>query len=113
MRALSANELGSINCALIALYNSVTQENAVDWFLYWKDRKIQLILSTYSSSTPFEEVIKGLPTIIKEVLNQEFDERAGIIIGSRLGLGYEVKLKLEEIGNAFGGISRERVRQIE
>jgi len=114
IRVLPANALGSINGALIALRNSVTQENTVDWFLYWKDQGIQLIPTTCSSSTPFEEVLRGLPTIIEEVLMREHgNKQAAIIIANRLGLEFEAKLKLGEIGSALGGISGERVRQIE
>jgi Sigma-70, region 4/Bacterial RNA polymerase, alpha chain C terminal domain len=114
IRTFPPNALVSINSALISIHNAITQENTIDWFLYWKYQRIQLIRSTYSVNTPFKEVIKELPIIIEEALRQgELDERSEMIIKSRFGLDNKVKWTLEDIGNAFGGISGERVRQIE
>ncbi len=113
VRFLSVDSLENINHALIMLHNSLTRENEIDWFFYWECQGIQLILPTYSSTSSPEEVFKDLSLIIEEVLRREINEKAGIIIKHRFGLGNEARCTLEDIGNALGGISRERVRQIE
>lgn len=105
--------LGNINGSLIALLNSVSQEKELNWFDYWSHRQIQILPTTYIHGVPSEQIIEELPTIIEEVLSRELDERSGIIIKRRYGLGNLEKLTLEDIGNAFGGLSRERIRQLE
>lgn len=108
-----SNSLGVVNTALITMLNSLIQDGIVNWFQYWKEQGIQVLLTTYSPSTSSERVVQDLALIIQEVLRRELDERAGIIIKRRFGLGNVAKLTLGDIGNAFGGLSRERIRQIE
>lgn len=113
IKGLHPESLGYMNEAIISLINSINSENDVNWFQYWKEQKISILPLQCTISTSSEKIIGDLPTIIEEVLRREVDERAGIIIKRRFGLGNVEKLTLEDIGNAFGGLSRERIRQLE
>lgn len=113
IHGLHSNSLGNVNKALITLLKSLSQDGDVNWFQYWEDQGIQVLLTLYTPSTSSEQVVQDFALIIEEVLRRELDERAGIIIKRRFGLGNVEKLTLEDIGNAFGGLSRERIRQIE
>ncbi len=105
--------LGNVNGSLISLLNSINPEGDVDWFQYWKALNIQVLPSTCISSSDLEHIIKELPKLIEEILLRERDERLWTIIQRRFGLGKAAKLTLEDIGNAYGGLSRERIRQLE
>lgn len=108
-----SGSLGNVNSSLIALMNSVNQEDKLNWLEYWRHQQIQVLPTKNMPNAPSEQIIEELPTIIEEVLRRELDERSGIIIKRRYGLGNVEKLTLEDIGNAFGGLSRERIRQLE
>ncbi len=102
-----------MNKSLITLCNSANQENEVDWLEYWKHQGVLILPSTYVPSDSPEQIIEKLPETIEEVLCRELDDRSEIIVKRRFRLGNAEKLTLEDIGNAFGGLSRERIRQLE
>ncbi len=112
IKGFHANSLGNINCLLIAMLNILNEEDDVDWLQYWKDQRVQILPSVDASTASSEQNFKLLPKVIREVLFQELDERAWIIIQRRFGLGNVEKLTLEDIAGAYG-ISRERIRQLE
>jgi len=111
LQGLHAGSLGNINHALISLLNAIDGEGHVDWFAYWRYQHIQILPITTDISP--EEMVEKLPLIVQEVLHREYNERAGIVIKHRYGLEDGGIRTLEEVGQACGGLSRERVRQLE
>lgn len=112
LQGFHSDSLGNINSALIALLDTLNNENEVDWFQYWKRQGIQVLPTITASDAKTEEIFKNIPKIVEEVLRQETDERSWTVIQRRFGLGKTEKLTLEDIGSAYG-ITRERIRQIE
>jgi len=98
-----------------------------DWLRYWNAQGITVIPENYESGESPEEIIKRLPSIVKEIINhgsniprrtanrkaEPGDERSWTILQRRLGLEGTKELTLEDLGQAFGGLTRERIRQIE
>jgi hypothetical protein len=107
-----SGSLGKINGSLIALLNSIKNENEVNWFQYWKAQGIKILPSICISQDTLDQIFENLPKIIEEILQREENEKSWIVIQRRFGLGETKKLTLDEIGSVFS-ITRERVRQIE
>lgn len=107
-----SGSLGKINGSLIALLNSIKNENEVDWFQYWQTQGIRILPSICTFQATSDQIVRNLPKIIEEILPREENEKSWIVIQRRFGLGKTEKLTLEEIGSVFS-ITRERVRQIE
>ncbi|MDQ2885660.1 MAG: hypothetical protein M3Y39_06195 [Chloroflexota bacterium] len=112
IKGFHANSLGNLNNALVMLLNSLNNENEVNWFHYWENQKIQIFPLTTPANASSEQILEQLPSVIEEVLCQELDEKASMIIKRRFGLSNVERLTLEDIGDAYG-LSKERVRQIE
>ena len=112
IEGFAPDSLGRVNSSVINLLNSLNQVGEINWFQYWQAQQIDIFPSGYTSDVSFEQIMRGLPKIIEEVLHRELDQRAWITIQRRFGLSNTEKLTLEEIGDAFG-ITRERIRQLE
>ncbi len=109
----SSEELDIINTILIALYSSLKQENSIDWCYFWKIQKIEYIPANPYSHISYHDIFNNFSTIVEKIIEQEFEGKYVTVLKNRLGLAGQAKKTLEEVGNALGGISRERVRQIE
>jgi len=109
---LGRGSIKAVKSARATLLDSLTEDNEVNWPKYWEAQDIQLLPEGYASGVDTNRIIMDLPLVVKEVLCQEFDERAWIVVQRRLGLEGTAMLTLEDLGDAFG-LSRERIRQIE
>lgn len=107
-----SNSLGNLNSSLIKLISTIEGENDASCLQYWKSRDIIVVPPIDISSDAAGQCLAQLHEVIEEVLRQEVDERAWIIIQRRFGLMDVEKLTLEDIAGAYN-LSRERVRQLE
>lgn len=86
----------------------------IDWFNFWKASNIKVLPVDYPEDSSSEQIFKNLSSLIKEILTfgKETD-RDWRIIQRRFGLDGAQILTLDQLGQAFNGLSRERIRQIE
>lgn len=109
---LGTKNLEILQNVRIVLKETITDSGEIDWPLFWEHRGIKIIPQAFKNDTPEHSILNKLPSIIKEVLEQNSDGRLWFILQRRLGLENTQKLTLEELGLAFG-LTRERVRQLE
>ncbi len=114
MRVLSPTAVKDAKEVTERFLNCIDEKGEANWFQFWERSKITILPTGHRLHDSPLRMLKALPKIIKEILDHENDsDKHWRTIQRRFGLeGKEVKT-LEEIGQAFGGLTRERVRQIE
>ena len=84
-------------------------QNNPNWIEYSRKLEIPIIplnhISDSSSNTIFEEI----PGVIEKILD---DERRWYIVERRFGFNNSTKLTLQDLGETFSGITRQRIDQI-
>lgn len=109
---LRASSIQQIQQARNVIFDSIL-DDFIDWHQYWEIQDIALLPVEFETYTQPAHVVGEFSALIREILLRDYDERTWIIIQRRFELGGVEKLTLEELGIAFGGVTRERVRQIE
>jgi hypothetical protein len=88
------------------------KDDTIDWFSFWNNQDIMVVPADILGDISQNDIFSKIIDIIKDILNQDGDEKSWRIIERRFGLNKKEKLTLDEIGRAFD-LTRERVRQIE
>lgn len=114
IKGITANQLSHINVRVNALcYAFDANKRAIDWERFCKSQKIDLIPYEYYSEKEIDSILSYIPSIVKEILMKDSNERDWHVIERRFKLdGREKDTTLKELGIAFNR-TRERIRQIE
>jgi len=80
-----------------------------DWLAYSRQLQIPVIPESYVSESSSNNILKDIPSIVNQVLG---DERRWYIIERRFEFNNTAKLTLQDLGESFGGVSRQRIDQI-
>lgn len=108
MAVLTPKTLKLINRHVKILYETAEQ-GFPNWIEYAKVLEIPIIPSDYAPSSTANIVLNQIPSIIESVLD---DERRWYIIERRFEFNGSSKLTLQDLGETFGGLSRQRINQL-
>ena len=96
---------------LSKLLDTTNVGNQIDWVQYCTEIGIRTFPVGYQGGHSFQEILEDLPQVIKNAIGD--DERVWTIIQRRFGLQGRRKMKLDDLSDVFGGLTRERIRQLE
>lgn len=86
-----------------------SNHGTLDWIAYSNQLQIPIIPQSYTAGSPANIILKEIPAIVERVLD---DERRWYIIERRFEFNNATKLTLQDLGESFGGVSRQRIDQI-
>ncbi len=86
-----------------------SSHGVLDWVAYSTQLQIPIIPQNYTAGSPANVILKEIPAIVERILD---DERRWYIIERRFEFNNATKLTLQDLGEAFGGVSRQRIDQI-
>jgi DNA-directed RNA polymerase delta subunit len=110
---LGKSSMEKIIQSLVTLSGAIDAEGSIDWLNYWKSMNIQVLPRDYEPGLNHEQIFRKMSSIIQNILCYNTDDRSWFIVERRFGLNGKDILTLEALGEAFGGLTRERIRQIE
>ncbi len=110
---LGRNIATDVDTHLDAVASSLRQEGELDWSMYLRLVGIQIIPNGLPYSATVPEAVAKLPAALRDLVVLKYDDRCWLIVQRRFGLDGVRKLTFEDIGQGLGGVSRERVRQLE
>ena len=101
---------------LQSLAASAGRDGRVDWERFWSDQGVALIPEDDHPMPP-SEAVASIPKVTREMIladaaKPDVGERAWQVVDARNGLVAQPRT-LEEIGRVIGGLTRERIRQIQ
>jgi hypothetical protein len=114
IKGISPTAAKDIRERLLVFEDSLRDGGQPDWIQFWESSNIEILPKNQPIKSSPQEILKALPKTIKEILTFENgSDKHWRTIERRFGLEGAGILTLEEIGQAFGGLTRERIRQVE
>lgn len=113
LRGLGKSTLKQIDLALKALVEAQSCSGDVDWDSYCDELRMKLLPTNRELSSTVQALTE-LPTVVRELAENVFNEDEKIILEKRIMQPPQSRLTLEAIGDLFTvKVTRERVRQKE
>lgn len=102
-----------VRAIVVDFHLTLRPDGTPDWPAFFLRRSLPMIPDVSNDATD-SELFDGLAKTIKQILVAgSSDDREWQIIQFRFGLNGKKVLTLEELGHAFGRLTRERIRQLE
>lgn len=86
-----------------------SSQGVPNWLAYSLQLQIPIIPENYISGSAANTIVNEIPLIIERVLG---DERRWYIVERRFEFNNTAKLTLQDLGETFGGVSRQRIDQV-